>query len=93
MRVGITHAALLLILCILYNYLIPTTWHAPKPEQYNHHQSDDETWLLCTDSFVPNRYQTAPHVANGYFGQSLPAEGAGYWIQQAENGTYAKNSK
>ncbi|KAH8588922.1 family 65 glycoside hydrolase [Bisporella sp. PMI_857] len=54
--------------------------------------SDDETWLLCTDSFVPNRYQTAPHVANGYFGQSLPAEGAGYWIQRAENGTYAKNT-
>lgn len=50
-------------------------------------------WLLYTNTFVPNRYQKAPRVANGYFGQTLPAEGVGYCIQRAEDGSYVKNSK
>ncbi|RFU27066.1 hypothetical protein B7463_g9262, partial [Scytalidium lignicola] len=29
----------------------------------------------------PNHFQAYPYVANGYFGQTLPAEGVGYWIQ------------
>ncbi|KAI5459611.1 glycoside hydrolase family 65 protein [Mariannaea sp. PMI_226] len=40
----------------------------------------DDTWILSTDTFLGNYYQNSPYVANGYFGQRLPAEGAGYWI-------------
>ncbi|PLN76121.1 glycoside hydrolase family 65 protein [Aspergillus taichungensis] len=53
---------------------------------------DNAEWLLCTNSFVPNHYQTAPYVSNGYFGQTLPSEGMGYWIQRGENGTFTNNS-
>ncbi|KAI5460919.1 Six-hairpin glycosidase-like protein [Mariannaea sp. PMI_226] len=42
-------------------------------------------WILTTDSFVPNRYQNSPYVANGYFGQRLPAEGVGYWVYKDES--------
>lgn len=44
------------------------------------HNSDP--WILTTNQFIANRYQTSPYVANGYFGQRLPAEGVGYWIYQ-----------
>ena len=52
---------------------------------------DDAKWMLCTDAFVPNHYQTAPYVSNGYFGQTLPSEGMGYWIQRGENGSFTNN--
>ncbi|PKX99836.1 glycoside hydrolase family 65 protein [Aspergillus campestris IBT 28561] len=48
--------------------------------------------MLCTDSFLPNHYQTAPYVSNGYFGQTLPSEGMGYWVQRGENGSFTNNS-
>lgn len=50
-----------------------------------------DDWVLETRTFLPNHYQTAPYVSNGYFGQSLPSEGVGYWIERDENGNYAKN--
>ncbi|KAH8703343.1 putative maltose phosphorylase [Talaromyces proteolyticus] len=52
----------------------------------------DEDWLLETHTFLPNHFQTAPHVSNGYFGQTLPSEGVGYWIERAANGEYAQNT-
>jgi hypothetical protein len=42
---------------------------------------EPDRWLMKTDHFSSNHYQSNPYVANGYFGQSLPAEGVGYWIQ------------
>ncbi|KUL86777.1 hypothetical protein ZTR_04773 [Talaromyces verruculosus] len=52
----------------------------------------DKEWLLETTAFQPNHFQTAPYVSNGYFGQTLPSEGVGYWIERDENGDYAQNS-
>lgn len=52
---------------------------------------ESEDWVLETRAFLPNHYQTSPYVSNGYFGQSLPVEGVGYWIERDENGNYAKN--
>ena len=43
---------------------------------------NQEDWLLTSEDFTPNVYQSNPYVANGYFGQSLPAEGSGYWVQR-----------
>lgn len=42
----------------------------------------DYEWVMLTETFQPNHYQANPYVANGYFGQTLPAEGVGYWIQK-----------
>lgn len=39
-------------------------------------------WILSTSQFIANRYQTSPYVANGYFGQRLPAEGVGHWVNR-----------
>lgn len=50
-------------------------------------------WLLETTTFTPNHFQTAPYVANGYFGQTLPSEGVGYWVERDANGEYVPNSK
>lgn len=47
--------------------------------------ADSDPWILSTKQFIANRYQNSPYVANGYFGQRLPAEGVGYW-------TYRDNS-
>ena len=44
-----------------------------------------DPWLLSTDQFQGNHYQSSPYVANGYFGQRLPAEGVGYWIYRNES--------
>ncbi|RFU81709.1 carbohydrate-binding module family 32 [Trichoderma arundinaceum] len=44
--------------------------------------SDSDPWILSTNQFIANFYQSTPYVANGYFGQRLPAEGVGYWIYQ-----------
>lgn len=50
-----------------------------KPE---HSQEEaDDIWTLSTNTFAPGHYQTAPYVANGYFGQTLPTEGVGYWVE------------
>ncbi|KAH8802506.1 family 65 glycoside hydrolase [Xylogone sp. PMI_703] len=48
-----------------------------QPPSYN-----PDEWLLQTSTFRPNHFQSYPNVANGYFGQTLPAEGVGYWIQR-----------
>lgn len=51
-------------------------------------------WILTTDTFKPDRFQERPYVANGYFGQSLPAEGVGYWIDRNHSsGKWAVNGK
>ncbi|KAH8145046.1 uncharacterized protein LAJ45_10957 [Morchella importuna] len=41
---------------------------------------DPESWVLSTNSFLPNHYQNQPYVANGYHGSRVPAEGVGFWI-------------
>ena len=54
------------------------------------------TWTLATESYTPNHYQTAPYVANGYFGQALPSEGVGYWIERnfsASEGSWELNGR
>ncbi|KAH0489787.1 hypothetical protein TgHK011_001285 [Trichoderma gracile] len=52
-----------------------------------------DPWLLSTHQFQGNHYQNSPYVANGYFGQRLPAEGVGYWIYRNEStGDYLLNS-
>lgn len=54
--------------------------------------ANSDPWILSTNQFIPNRYQNSPYVANGYFGQRLPAEGAGYWIYQDNStGDYMLN--
>lgn len=61
----------------------------------HHHHGDKQhhpDWLLETTRFMPNHFQTAPYVANGYFGQTLPSEGVGYWIERDANGEYVQNS-
>src|SRR3979490_1648348 len=42
---------------------------------------DPVTGAVSTATFGPNHFQTAPYVANGYFGQALPSESVGYWIE------------
>lgn len=56
------------------------------------HQNQHPDWLLETTTFTPNHFQTAPYVANGYFGQTLPSEGVGYWIERDASGEYVQNS-
>lgn len=41
---------------------------------------DPESWVLSTNSFLPNHYQNQPYVANGYHGSRVPAEGVGFWV-------------
>ncbi len=63
-------------------------WHEldfKLPGQLKPSQEDLDDWVMSTNTFRPNEYQTYPYVANGYFGQSLPAEGSGYWIQKNES--------
>ena len=49
---------------------------------------DADTWKLTTTSFIPNRYQVQPYVANGYHGSRLPAEGMGFWIERNLTGKW-----
>jgi hypothetical protein len=49
------------------------------------------TWTVSTDTFCPNHFSTAPYVSNGYFGQSLPSEAVGYWIEKRPDGSLANN--
>lgn len=54
--------------------------------------ADSDPWILSTKQFTANRYQNSPYVANGYFGQRLPAEGVGYWTYQDNStGGYVLN--
>lgn len=54
--------------------------------------ADSNPWILSTKQFVGNRYQNSPYVANGYFGQRLPAEGVGYWTYRDDStGGYVLN--
>ena len=55
-------------------------WVGQEHAQSWPYRGDD--WLMQSGKFNPNEYQVYPYVANGYFGQTLPAEGVGYWIQQ-----------
>ena len=57
------------------------SWLSQKEHQVNSQKGDDD-WLMQTENFRPNEFQACPYVSNGYFGQTLPAEGVGYWIQQ-----------
>jgi hypothetical protein len=51
-----------------------------------------DPWILSTDVFTADHYQSSAYVANGYFGQRLPVEGAGYWIyRDSSTGGYAQN--
>jgi hypothetical protein len=43
---------------------------------------ENSSWTLTSTRFVPNKFQHRPYVANGYFGQNLPAEGVGYWADR-----------
>ncbi|KAL7898809.1 glycoside hydrolase family 65 protein [Trichoderma sp. SZMC 28014] len=55
--------------------------------------ADSDPWILSTEQFIGNRYQNSPYVANGYFGQRLPAEGVGYWTYRDDStGGYVLNS-
>lgn len=56
-------------------------------------RDDNFQWTLTTETFTPNRYQCAPYVSNGYFGQTLPAEGAGYWVERKADGSPALNGR
>ncbi|KAH6699031.1 family 65 glycoside hydrolase [Leptodontidium sp. MPI-SDFR-AT-0119] len=52
---------------------------------------DPVSWTVSTDTFCPNHFRTAPYVANGYFGQALPSESVGYWIEKRADGSWASN--
>ena len=52
---------------------------------------DPPSWTLETDAFIPNHYQSSPYVANGYFGQRLPAEGVGHWVYRNATGSELLN--
>lgn len=54
---------------------------------------DPVTWTVSTDTFCPNHFRTAPYVANGYFGQTLPSESVGYWIEKRADGSWASNGE
>lgn len=58
-----------------------------------HGSFDPVTWSISTNIFCPNRFSTAPYVANGYFGQALPSESIGYWIEKRADGSLARNGK
>jgi len=51
-----------------------------REEHSSAHAADE--WSMQTKIFRPNEFQAYPYVSNGYFGQTLPAEGVGYWVQQ-----------
>ncbi|KAF8427732.1 glycosyl hydrolase family 65 central catalytic domain-containing protein [Tirmania nivea] len=60
-----------------------------KPEESANLSSwDADTWTLTTTSFIPNRYQMQPYVANGYHGSRLPAEGMGFWVDRNITGKW-----
>src|SRR5271156_5191581 len=44
-------------------------WQRLIPNADKRHHSADEIWTLSTHKFIPNHYQAAPYIANGYFGQ------------------------
>lgn len=54
---------------------------------------DPVSWTVSTDTFCPNHFRTAPYVANGYFGQALPSESVGYWIEKRADGSWASNGE
>ena len=62
-----------------YNWQTLWLGHLRNP-QASKVQADN--WIMQAAGFSPNQFQTYPYVANGYFGQTLPAEGVGYWIQK-----------
>ncbi|KAH7175308.1 glycoside hydrolase family 65 protein [Dactylonectria macrodidyma] len=65
---------------------LAAAFHSPNTDS-------EDAWTLSTDTFLSNHYQSSPYVANGYFGQRLPAEGAGYWIYRDDStGGYIANS-
>ncbi|KAB5585706.1 glycoside hydrolase family 65 protein [Coniochaeta sp. 2T2.1] len=67
--------------------------HDAPPSGRSSADWDSDPWTLSTTTFTPNHYQSSAYVANGYFGQRLPAEGVGYWTYLDEaNGGYLQNS-
>jgi hypothetical protein len=56
-------------------------------------ETQNWSWTLETNEFVPNQYQRTPYVSNGYIGQRLPAEGVGYWIDLDGDGEYVRNCR
>ena len=67
----------------------PPPANPDKPEEpANLSTWDADTWTLTTTSFIPNRYQVQPYVANGYHGSRLPAEGMGFWVDRNLTGKW-----
>lgn len=56
-------------------------------------RNDQFDWTVTTKAFLPNHYQGAPYVSNGYFGQALPTEGVGYWVEKKPDGSPALNGE
>lgn len=99
MKLQLAVAALAVVPCVTatmghaFHKLVRRQLSQPFPpaidsdEQLNVTTYDLKTHTLKTTAFMPNHYQTGPYVANGYFGQRLPSEGMGYWIQKNLTGS------
>lgn len=66
----------------------PALPNPDRPNESHNATYDAETWSLLTTSFIPNRYQVQPYVANGYHGTRLPAEGMGFWVEHNFTGKW-----
>lgn len=92
-------APLFAITGYLYTFVFLTGPLAGFPAPQRHllqfdHQKAEHTfangtdeWSMQTELFSSNEFQAYPYVSNGYFGQTLPAEGLGYWVQQNRSTT------
>lgn len=58
----------------------------PNPDSITTY--DSKRWSLSTTSFIQNRYQVQPYVANGYHGTRLPVEGMGFWVERNYTGKW-----
>lgn len=95
-------APLFAIASFAYTLLSPTSppsvfqsflWRALGRELHKTLYADE--WLMQSRVFNQNKFQAYPYVSNGYFGQTLPAEGVGYWVQQNKSfaaGGFSVNS-
>jgi hypothetical protein len=95
-------APLLAIASFAYTFLSPASrpfafqsslWQALGRELPRSTYSGE--WLMQTTVLSQNEFQAYPYVSNGYFGQTLPAEGVGYWVQQNKStasGGFSVNS-
>lgn len=91
-RQGLSHSytlggILIALLASLAVYRLPGLFDKLGQRAGSSADIDREAWILTTDTFQPNHYQAAPYVANGYFGQTLPAEGVGFWAFKKDDGS------